>query len=156
MIGTQTCQNSVWTHSSRPRVGDVSTVHNPLHKRGFYSDWGLVLSLRKHSADVRHAVHTHCRQVGRVPETHAQRHEPRAAPPGTRGHQLELTFPRKYFYYDYHSDLRLWREHTVEQAATPAAAGVTPAVSVLNDVRQLRLEHRTVQSGLQEGCPFLL
>lgn len=55
--------NSGQTHSSGPRDGDISAVHHPLNKRGFYGDRGLVLPLRKHSADVGHAVHTHCRQV---------------------------------------------------------------------------------------------
>ena len=62
--------NSHQTHSSGPRDRDFSAVHNPFNKRGFYGDWSLVLSLCKHFADVGHAVHTHCRQIWGVPETH--------------------------------------------------------------------------------------
>lgn len=49
---------------------------------------------------------------------------------------------------------RLWCEDCVEQAVLPALLGVTPVISVLNNVRQLRLKHWTVHSGLQERCPF--
>lgn len=59
----------------------MSAVHHPLNKRGFYGDRGLILPLRKHSADVRHAVRTHCRQVRRFPETHRKR-EPSVEPKG--------------------------------------------------------------------------
>ncbi len=61
------------THRSGPRDGNISTIHHPLNKRGFYGDWGLVLPLRKHSADFRHTVRTHCRQVWCVPETHTEK-----------------------------------------------------------------------------------
>lgn len=54
------------------------------------------------------------------------------------------------------SNVRLWCEDGVKQAVLPELLGVTPAVSVLDNVRQLRLKHGTVHSGLQEGCPFLL
>lgn len=51
------------THSTGPRDGDISAIHHPLNKRGFYGDWCLVLSLCKHFADVGHTIRTHCRQV---------------------------------------------------------------------------------------------
>lgn len=37
-------------------------------------DRGLVLALRKYSADVRHTVRTHSRQIGCVPETYVHTH----------------------------------------------------------------------------------
>lgn len=73
--------NSGQTHSSWSRDGDFSGIHQPLKKRGFYRDWILELPLRKHFADVRHAVCTHRRQVWCVAVTKTQRYcEPGGLP----------------------------------------------------------------------------
>lgn len=53
-------------------------------------------------------------------------------------------------------NVRLGLEDGVEQTVPPALLGATPVVHVLDDVRQLRLQDRTVHPGLQEGRPFFL
>lgn len=53
-------------------------------------------------------------------------------------------------------NLRLCCEDGVKNTALPILLGVTPAVCVPDNVRQLGLQHRTVYSSFQEGCPLFL